>query len=85
MRLKKYIVKMLSAISIFLLSTTGIYAYEDRSIVIEPIFNESQGLWQPGKVESKEFYVKNNKNENIIIDKMYLSLDSSTNYITKKR
>lgn len=84
MRLKKYIVKILSVISIFLLSTTGIYAYEDGSIVIEPIFNETQGLWQPGKVESKEFYIKNNKNENITIDKIYLSLDSSTNYITKK-
>lgn len=84
MKTKKCIIKILSTISVLLLSTTGIYAYENKSIVIEPTFNKNQGLWQPGKIESKEFYIKNNKNKNIIIDKIYLSLDSSTNYITKK-
>ena len=52
-------------------------SYADSSITIDQIFIEEQGTWYPGRLESKDFYINNNKENDISIDRLYMSLKSS--------
>lgn len=59
------------------LATKSYAEIDSEDIVIYPILTKKQELWYPGKIESKDFYIINNKEDNIIIDKLYMQLDSS--------
>lgn len=69
-----YKLVIVSVISIF--SILPIYA-ENVDISIDPIFTQEEGIWYPGRVEDKDFYITNNKEDNISIDKLYMELKSS--------
>ena len=69
----KKMIKLFSLLSIFLL--VPITAYADTvDIIIDESFTEKDGLWIPGRIDSKEFYIHNNKSNKISIDKIYLNL-----------
>lgn len=59
------------------LATKSYAEIDSEDIVIYPILTKKQELWYPGKIESKDFYIINNKEDNIIIDKLYMQLESS--------
>ena len=59
------------------LATKSYAEIDSEDIVIYPILTKKQELWYPGKIESKDFYIINNKEDNIIIDKLYMQLELS--------
>lgn len=59
------------------LATKSYAEIDSEDIVIYPILTKKQELWYPGKIESKDFYIINNKEDNIIIDKLYMQLGLS--------
>ena len=74
----KETVKSGMVILIMMVLATKSYAEIDsEDIVIYPILTKKQELWYPGKIESKDFYIINNKEDNIIIDKLYMQLELS--------
>ena len=74
----KETVKSGMVILIMMVLATKSYAEIDsEDIVIYPILTKKQELWYPGKIESKDFYIINNKEDNIIIDKLYMQLGLS--------
>lgn len=66
------------------LATKSYAEIDSEDIVIYPILTKKQELWYPGKIESKDFYIINNKEDNIIIDKLYMQLGLSKNLITNE-
>ncbi|CEO12301.1 anchor protein [[Clostridium] sordellii] len=74
-KLSRRIIQILTVSSILSLFPISSYAYND--ITIEPSFTYEDGLWKPGRVESKDFYINNNKENDISIDRLYMSLKSS--------
>lgn len=75
MKLNKRIIQILTMT--FMISLFPIKSYADSDITIDQIFTEEQGLWYPGRLESKDFYINNNKENDIQIDRLYMSLKSS--------
>lgn len=75
MKLNKKIIKVLAITSIVSLVPITLHANTD--ITIEQSFTYEDGLWKPGRVESKDFYITNNKENDISIDRLYMSLKSS--------
>lgn len=75
MNIGKKIIRILIITSIILMGSKNSYA--DSSITIDQIFIEEQGTWYPGRLESKDFYINNNKENDISIDRLYMSLKSS--------
>lgn len=77
--LKKILLAIVSLIFILLITTRNVvraYSQENgvslKSLTSEDsvgIFNERDGLWYPGRSEIKDFYVENNKNEELEIEK----------------
>lgn len=65
------ILTIVSIVNIF-----PIISYANENIFIEPTFTQEDGLWKPGRVESKDFYINNNKENDIRIDRLYMSLKS---------
>lgn len=63
---------MISIISLF-----PITSYAESDITIDPTFTYEDGLWKPGRVESKNFYINNHKENDIQIDRLYMTLKSS--------
>ncbi|WP_434794240.1 hypothetical protein TPDSL_10210 [Terrisporobacter petrolearius] len=49
---------------------------QKQNVDIEPTFTKEDGLWYPGRVESKDFNLINNREENIIVDKLYMKFKS---------
>ncbi|CEO31869.1 LPXTG cell wall anchor domain-containing protein [Paraclostridium sordellii] len=81
MKLNKKIIQLLTIMSLF--SVTHINSYANTSdITIDSTFTYEDGLWQPGRVESKSFYINNNKESDIKIDRLYMSLKSSKSWKT---
>lgn len=49
---------------------------QKQNVDIEPTFTKEDGLWYPGRVESKDFNLINNREENITVDKLYMKFKS---------
>lgn len=76
MKLSKKIIQIFTITSIISLFPISSYAdYGD--ITIDQSFTYEDGLWKPGRVESKDFYINNNKENDISIDRLYMNLKSS--------
>ena len=83
----KEIIKSGMVILIMMVLATKSYAEinsEDIDIAIYPILTKKQELWYPGKIESKDFYIINNKEDNISIDKLYMQLELCRNLRTNE-
>lgn len=74
-KLSKKIIQVLTITSI--ISSFPISSHANTDITIDQSFTYEDGLWKPGRVESKEFYINNNKENDISIDRLYMSLKSS--------
>ncbi len=70
-------IQILVVVFIILFTQSNIYASNMDDVLINQIFTQEEGLWYPGRVESKDFYIINNKENNIIIEKLYIRLESS--------
>ena len=66
------------------LATKSYAEIDSEDIVIYPILTKKQELWYPGKIESKDFYIINNKEDNISIDKLYMQLELCRNLRTNE-
>ncbi len=75
MKLNKKIIGFLAITSI--VSLLPITSHANTGITIEQSFTYEDGLWKPGRVEAKDFYINNNKENDISIDRLYMSLKSS--------
>ena len=83
-KLTKKITQILTITSIISLFPISSYAdYGD--ITIDQSFTYEDGLWKPGRVESKDFYINNNKENDISIDRLYMSLKSSEYWKTGEK
>lgn len=80
MKLNKRIIQILTMT--FMISLFPIKSYADSDITIDQTFTYEDGLWKPGRIESKSFYINNNKESEISIDRLYMSLKSSENWKT---
>ncbi|MGL5641314.1 MAG: LPXTG cell wall anchor domain-containing protein [Paraclostridium sp.] len=74
-KLSKKIIQVLTITSI--ISAFTISSHANTDITIDQSFTYEDGLWKPGRVESKDFYINNNKENDISIDRLYMSLKSS--------
>lgn len=74
-KLSKKIIQVLTITSI--ISAFPISSHANTDITIDQSFTYEDGLWKPGRVESKDFYINNNKENDISIDRLYMSLKSS--------
>lgn len=75
-KLSKKIIQVLTITSIILLFPISSHA-DKGDITIDKSFTYDDGLWKPGRVESKDFYINNNKENDIRIDRLYMRLKSS--------
>lgn len=66
---------ILSIILIWSMSINNVLA-DGYDINIDPIVTQEQGLWYPGRIESKDFYITNSGENNINIDRLYIELKS---------
>lgn len=73
-KLSKNIIQIIAITAIVLIFPTSSYASGD--ITIDSNFTYEDGLWKPGRIESKDFYINNNKENDISIDRLYMSLKS---------
>ena len=84
MKLSKKIIQILTITSIISLFPISSYAdYGD--ITIDQSFTYEDGLWKPGRIESKGFYINNNKENDISIDRLYINLKSSEYWKTGEK
>ena len=84
MKLSKKIIQILtitSIISLFPLNSHAAYG----DITIDQSFTYEDGLWKPGRIESKDFYINNNKENDISIDRLYMNLKSSEYWKTGEK
>ncbi len=75
-KVSKKLIKIISIASIISLSSISTYA-NSKDIIIYPSISYEDGLLNPGKVEVKDFYINNNKENDISINRLYISLKSS--------
>lgn len=71
--MKKIIVLITSMFITF--TSNIIYANNEKDISIEPIFTKEDGVWYPGKIDSKDFCITNNNESNISISRLNLKLE----------
>lgn len=84
MKLSKKIIQILTITSIISLFPISSYA-DYKDITIDQSFTYEDGLWKPGRIESKDFYINNNKQNDISIDRLYMSLKSSEYWKTGEK
>ena len=84
MKLSKKIIQILTITSIVSLFPISSYA-DYKDITIDQSFTYEDGLWKPGRIESKDFYINNNKENDISIDRLYISLKSSEYWKTGEK
>ena len=60
-------------------------SHANTDITIDQSFTYEDGLWKPGRVEYKDFYINNNKGNDISIDRLYMSLKSSEYWKTGEK
>ena len=59
---------------------------KELPITIDNAFTiESDGLWEPGRIESKDFYINNHQENDITIDRFYITLKSSEYFKTGEK
>lgn len=78
MKLSKKIIKILTITSIISLFPINYY----EAITKDESFTYEDGLWKPGKVESKDFYINNSKENDITVDRLYIALKLSGHWKT---
>lgn len=84
MKISRKIIQILTITSIISLFPISSYAdYGD--ITIDQSFTYEDGFWKPGRIESKDFYINNNKKNDISIDRLYISLKSSEYWKTGEK
>ena len=76
MRLNKRIIQTFIISSILFTTPINIFADTNKDISIDRIFTNDDGLWYPGRIESKDFSIRNNRKEKIIVDRLYIELNS---------
>ena len=84
----KSIIKVVSIIFIIALFTKGTDAYSTNitnDITIDKTFTCEDGPWMSGRLESKDFYIHNNKESDIRVDRLYITLKSSEYYKTGEK
>ena len=67
---------MLSVASIIAMFPLSSYAAQPP-ITIDQTFTYEDGLWAPGKIESKDFYINNHNENDVSIDRLFITLKSS--------
>lgn len=68
-----------------MVSLLPVLSYADSGITIDPSFTYEDGYWKPGRVETKDFYINNNKENDISIDRLYINLKSSEYWKTGEK
>lgn len=76
MKLNKKIIQILIISSILFINPINAYADLNNDISIDSIFGKEEGLWYPGRIESKDFAIENNREKNILIDRLSIELKS---------
>lgn len=80
MKLSKKIIQILTITSILSLFPLNTFA-ASGDITIDPTFTYDQdGLWQPGRGEVKEFNITNHKDEDVLIDRLFIELTKAINW-----
>ena len=85
MKLRKKIIQILTITSIISLFPISSYADYGDITIDQSYHYEDDGLWKPGRVESKDFYINNNKDNAISIDRLYINLKSSEYWKTGEK
>ena len=68
-----------------MVSLFPLLSYADSGITIDQSFTYEDGYWKPGRVETKDFYINNNKENDISIDRLYINLKSSEYWKTGEK
>lgn len=55
-----------------------------KPVEIQQVFTEADGQWYPGRIQSNDFSIKNNRSKGIKVDRLSIKLTSSRNYKTGK-
>ncbi|WP_052356883.1 LPXTG cell wall anchor domain-containing protein [[Clostridium] dakarense] len=84
MKLSKKVIEVLIIITFISIMSPSSYANNNQDISIENVFTNEDGIWYPGRVESKSFYITNNKKDNVKIDRLYIQLKSSKDLKTNQ-
>lgn len=71
--LNKKMTKLLTLASILSLFPMSSHAYE-KAVTIDPTYTYGDGLWKPGRELTKKFNINNNREEDIVIDRIYIQL-----------
>ncbi|SHI08873.1 anchor [Clostridium collagenovorans DSM 3089] len=66
------------------ISNHSVYAKSTNDIFITETYTSNDGYWYPGRSESKTFSILNNMEQNILINRLYLNLNSCANYSTNE-
>lgn len=74
MKISRKITNILVISSIIFISTINSYADTAKDVSIDTTFNYNDGVWYPGRLEYKNFYITNNQKNDIKVDRMYLEL-----------
>ncbi len=53
-----------------------------KPVEIQQVFTEADGQWYPGRIQSNDFSIINNRNKGIKVDRLSIKLTSSRNYKT---
>lgn len=82
--MKKNSIKLISLSAIMAMcSVIPISANENtKPVEIQQVFTEADGQWYPGRIQSNDFSIKNNRSKGIKVDRLSIKLTSSRNYKT---
>lgn len=53
-----------------------------KPVEIQQVFTDADGQWYPGRIQSNDFSIKNNRSKGIKVDRLSIKLTSSRNYKT---
>ena len=76
MKINKKIIQTFIISSILFIAPINIFADTNKDISIDHIFTNEDGLWYPGRIESKDFAIGNNREEKIVVDRLSIELKS---------
>lgn len=76
MKLNKRIIQIFIISSILIITPINTFADTNKDISIDHIFTNEDGLWYPGRIESKDFAIGNNREEKIVVDRLSIELNS---------
>ena len=82
--MKKNSIKLIALSAIMAMcSVIPISANENtKPVEIQQVFTEADGQWYPGRIQSNDFSIKNNRSKGIKVDRLSIKLTSSRNYKT---